>query len=314
MIDEITIRNKRTGEEIVMDKTGNTGFIISEIDWDTAKVTNESYRIPFQVGETLSSTVVGTRVPTITGYVVSLQVPELGTTWEDYYNGVRQNIEYSKNILNRFISIYDYYEIIAGNYYLTGKPTQPVKYFYDENENNEVLCLFELEFGCYDPMFRKVGGSIETFYKIDNMFHFPMHPTNENPIVFGLQNIVTSKAIINNGDVPTGLKATIRPKNDNIEGFILINSTNGQKLVVNEPMNLDDYIFFNTLLGEEDIYIYKSEEEETISLVGDISIESAFIQLERGENDISYEITGQSEGLLEIDLEYFDGYFNIKEI
>lgn len=313
MIDEITIRNKRTGEEIVMDKTGNTGFIISEIDWDKAKVTNESYRIPFQIGETLSGTVVGTRVPTITGYVVSLQAPELGTTWEEYYNGLKQKIEDGKDKLNRFISIYDDYEIIVGEYYLTGRPTQPIKYSYDENENNEVLCLFELEFGCYDPMFQISNGTDEKFYEVKNMFHFPIHPTSDNPLVFGIEGTVTRKTIINNGDVSCGLVMTIRPLYASTSGFVLTNINTGEQFKLTYDVNTDDYIVLNTLLGEEDIYVVNEESGKTQSLIPVIDIDSTFLQLQRGENELIYE-TNEENGRLDIDITYFERFFNIKEI
>ena len=313
MIDEITIRNKRTGEEIVMDKTGNTGFIISEIDWDKAKVTNESYRIPFQIGETLSGTVVGTRVPTITGYVVSLQAPELGTTWEEYYNGLKQKIEDGKDKLNRFISIYDDYEIIVGEYYLTGRPTQPIKYSYDENENNEVLCLFELEFGCYDPMFQISNGTDEKFYEVKNMFRFPIHPTSDNPLVFGIEETVTRKTIINNGDVSCGFVMTIRPLYASTSGFVLTNINTGEQFKLTYDANTDDYIVLNTLLGEEDIYIVNEESGKTQSLIPVIDIDSTFLQLQRGENELMYE-TNEENGRLDVDITYFERFFNIKEI
>lgn len=314
MIDEITIQNMRTGETIVMDKTGNTGLVISEIDWDSASVTNESYRIPFQIGETLSSTVVGTRVPTITGYVVSNNTPILGTTWEEYYNTQKKDIENKKDNLNKFISIYDTYRIIAGDFYLEGIPRQPIKYSYDENENNEVLCLFEIELGCYDPTFKRVGGSVETFYELINMFHLPMNPTDSEPLVFGEESLVTQKTINNLGDVSTGMVVTIVPLYNSVSGFTLTNVTTGEQLKIKYTINTDSYIVLNTRLGEEDIYIVDKETGNTQSLISVIDIDSAFIQLQRGENMLLYSINEESDGKLDISIEYTERFFNIKEL
>lgn len=61
MINEIVIENKRTEENITINKDGSTGFVIDEMDWDTPSISNESYRIPFQIGETISSTVWHTK-------------------------------------------------------------------------------------------------------------------------------------------------------------------------------------------------------------------------------------------------------------
>ena len=314
MIDEITIQNMRTGETIVMDKTGNTGLVISEIDWDSASVTNESYRIPFQIGETLSSTVVGTRVPIITGYVVSLQTPQLGITWEQYFQNQKEGIENMKGKLNSFISIYDTYRIIAGDFYLEGVPRQPIKYSYDENENNEVLCLFEIELGCYDPTFKRVGGNVSNFYELTNGFILPMHPTEEEPLIFGIENRVTTKTIMNNGDVSGGFVAKITVANGVMNGFILLNQSTGEILNVVDTLQANDYVVLNTKLGEENIYLHRAEDNIDISLISNISIDSAFIQLQRGENILSYEVGEDSVGVLDIDLEYMERYFNIKEI
>lgn len=314
MIDEITIQNMRTGETIVMDKTGNTGLVISEIDWDSASVTNESYRIPFQIGETLSSTVVGTRVPTITGYVVSNNTPVLGTTWEEYYKAQKEDIENKKDNLNKFISIYDTYRIIAGDFYLEGVPRQPIKYSYDENENNEVLCLFEIELGCYDPTFKRVGGNTETFYELINMFHLPMNPTSSSPLVFGERRITTQKTINNMGDVSTGMVITIEPLYGNVSGFTITNVSTGEQFKITYTMDTDSYIVLNTRLGEEDIYIVDRESGDTQSLISVIDIDSAFLQLQRGENLILCVTSDEDDGELDVTIEYTERFFNIKEM
>lgn len=314
MIDEITIQNMRTGETIVMNKTGNTGLVISEIDWDSASVTNESYRIPFQIGETLSSTVVGTRVPTITGYVVSNNTPILGTTWEEYYNAQKEDIENKKDNLNKFISIYDTYRIIAGDFYLEGIPRQPIKYSYDENENNEVLCLFEIEIGCYDPTFKRVGGNTETFYELINMFHLPMNPTSSDPLVFGERRITTQKTINNMGDVSTGMVIAIEPLYGSVSGFTITNVSTGEQFKITYTMDMDSYIVLNTRLGEEDIYIVDRESGDTQSLISVIDIDSAFLQLQRGENLILCETSNEADGELDVTIEYTERFFNIKEM
>lgn len=314
MIDEITIQNMRTGETIVLDKTGDTGLVISEIDWDSASVTNESYRIPFQIGETLSSTVVGTRVPTITGYVVSNNTPVLGTTWEEYYKAQKEDVENKKDNLNKFISIYDTYRIIAGDFYLEGIPRQPIKYSYDENENNEVLCLFEIELGCYNPTFKCVGGNTETFYELINMFHLPMNPTSSGPLVFGERKITTQKTINNMGDVSTGMVITIEPLYGSISGFTITNVSTGEQFKITYTMDMDSYIVLNTRLGEEDIYIVDRESGDTQSLISVIDIDSAFLQLQRGENLILCETSNEADGELDVTIEYTERFFNIKEM
>lgn len=314
MIDNIIIQNMRTNETITMDKTGNTGYVISEIDWDEANVTNESYRIPFQIGETLSSTVVGTRVPTITGYVVSDIIPELGTKWNDYFKQQKEDIINKKDYLNKFISIYDTYRIIAGDYYIEGVPRRALKYSYEENENNEVLCLFEIEIGCYDPTFKKNGGTNIFFVEINNLFHLPFYSTDNKKLVFGVQKVVNQKILYNNGDVSTGFIAIIKNYGGKVKIFTIMNQTTGEQIKINKELTEEFYIYYNTILGQEDVYIINQETGVKESLISEISIDSAFIQLQRGENNILYVVGEESNGVLDIEIEYYERFFNIKEM
>ena len=70
MVQEIKIQNTVTGKSLKINKSDRP-FILQSVNWDTPAVTMESYRVPFQIGETLSGVMVGTRKPTITGYIVS---------------------------------------------------------------------------------------------------------------------------------------------------------------------------------------------------------------------------------------------------
>lgn len=314
MVDEIILRNKRTGEEIKIDKTGDTGFVLSEIDWGTAEINNESYRIPFQVGETLSSTVVGTRVPTITGYVVSNSMPTLGAKWNDYINNQKQEIINLKNVFNHFISIYDTYQIIAGDIYIEGIPSEPVRYSNQEDENNEVLCLFELEFNCYDPLFRKINIIDENFIEVVDRFRLPFTvPVDPgNTLIFGEYSRVQTKNIVNNGDVSTGFIMTIRTLQEAVSTVRMLNVTTGVSMEVHTDLQPDDYIVINTNLGQEDAYIHKVESDKDETLLSNIYLKSKFIQLERGDNYITYQTDNNS--VLDIEIQYDEKYFNFKEM
>lgn len=326
MIDSIIIQNMRTNETITMDKTGNTGYVISEIDWDEANVTNESYRIPFQIGETLSSTVVGTRVPTITGYVVSDIVPELGTKWNDYFKQQKEDIIEKKDYLNKFISIYNTYKIIAGDYYIEGTPRKALKYSYEENENNEVLCLFEIELGCYYPLFKKINMNEEKYTEIKDNFHFPFFSVSEDSpvwgetyyttytIVFGIEERIYSKQINNNGNVEVGMLLKIDVVFDDIKGFTIFNTTTGEKIQIEGDFLNGDVIYINTIQGQEDVYLYREGVYHS-SLIGAMVLnDNDFMKLQRGENNITIEVIEGSEGNAQLTISYTEGYFNIKEI
>lgn len=314
MVDEIILKNKRTGEEIKIDKTGDTGFVLSEIDWDTAEINNESYRIPFQVGETLSSTVVGTRVPTITGYVVSNSMPTLGIKWNDYINNQKQEIINLKNVFNHFISIYDTYQIIAGDVYIEGIPSEPVRYSNKEDENNEVLCLFELEFNCYNPMFISVNRKNESFFEEEKKFKFPFFATvnSDNKMVFGTYSNVQTKNIFNKGDVQTGFIMKIKVLEQNTNIIEIKNITTNVSMLIHMSLNAGDIITINTNNGYEDACVYYNNTMTEESILSNLYIGKSFMKLERGDNYINY--TTENESLLEIEIEYDEKYFNFKEM
>ena len=153
MIDKIVIRNIENGEEQEIS-SDNPVFVLDSIDWDSPSVSMESYRVPLQVGQTLSGVPGGTRKPTVTGYIVAdtSKIKALGKTWEEFFDEQEQQIEESKEKLDKLISVYQDVVIKAGEYFLDARPTQPPKYSTERKENNEVMCLFTLEFECYKPL------------------------------------------------------------------------------------------------------------------------------------------------------------------
>ena len=286
------------------------------MDWDTPSISNESYRIPFQIGETISSTVVGTRKPKLTGYVVSNKLIPTGTTWENYYKEQEKDIIGFKTRLNSFLNIYDDYEIIAGDYYLKCRLNEPIKYSVKESENNEVLCLFTAEFTCYNPMFFEVERSKSEFRHIDKRFHFPLTIPQETGIIIGVEELSVTKTIENTGDVKAGFIAVMKVINGEVKHPALRNLTTGEQIkvfdsVVVDSFETEDYIVINTNNGEENIYYYDSSEEKTKDLIGEITLDSVFFQLQKGENIVMYEVDDSSTGQLEVTLYYDNQYFNI---
>ena len=63
--------NTDTQEEIELNKGGNGRFVLDSIDWDMPTIEQETYRVPFQIGKTLEGMTVGTRKPSLVGYVVA---------------------------------------------------------------------------------------------------------------------------------------------------------------------------------------------------------------------------------------------------
>ena len=77
------IRNIENGEEQEIGFDSPV-FVLDSIDWDSPSISMESYRVPFQIGQTLSGVTVGTRKPTVKGCGVADmgKIGALGKAWE----------------------------------------------------------------------------------------------------------------------------------------------------------------------------------------------------------------------------------------
>ena len=104
MVKKVTLTNSVTKDSIVI--SSNDGYyIIDEIDWDTPSVEMSAYRVPYQIGQSYAGLTVGTRKPTITGYVVAKDV-EQASTWEQYWQNCETAVQDKKEELDRIVSIY----------------------------------------------------------------------------------------------------------------------------------------------------------------------------------------------------------------
>ena len=54
MIQELQIINKVNGQQLSLARDGSTQYILDEIDWDVPSVSFSTYRVPFQIGASLS--------------------------------------------------------------------------------------------------------------------------------------------------------------------------------------------------------------------------------------------------------------------
>lgn len=303
MIETIKIKNLVTEDEITIDKTGTNIdeagsstsanlLILDKVDWDTPIISLEAYEIPFQVGQTLAGVKVGTRKPTISGYIVAnITNNILGMTWENYYNAQLNQIKKTKDVLNRFISVFEDVEIQAGGYKLKARPSSPVKYSNEEMLNNEVVCYFTLEFECFEPMFykEKTAGSASTS---------------------------VSRTINNKGDIDVGCVIKVT-SSTTVKGFRIMNAQTGNYIGVDETVSIQsgDYIEINTEKGQENIVFYDDSEGTTTNIISKLINGSKFLQIKKGVCDYVKSIISSGTGTLSsvsLQFTYSEKYFTIE--
>lgn len=312
MIKQLSIQNMKTNDilEFVADKPP---FIIDTIDWDMPSVSMDSYRVPFQVGTTLSGVTVGTRKPTVTGYITAnLEQDEiLGMTWKEYFEKQEKAIQENKMKLDKLISVYQDVLIMVGEYSLQSRPTQPPKYSIDVKENNEVLCYFSLEFECYNPLFYK-GSKYANLATISGGFHFPLIIPPEK-VMFGEIFRRQSISIENSGDADVGCIIRIKANGGVVKNPKIYN-VNTNEFLDFDGVTLDngDYITIKTDIGEENAIKHDISTSTDTSIIGNLKPKSSFFQIKQGNNFYAYSVAEDYVNNIEVSIEFTERYFNIK--
>lgn len=312
MIKQLIIQNVKTNDilEFVADKPP---FIIDTIDWDMPSVSMDSYRVPFQVGTTLSGVTVGTRKPTVTGYITAnLEQEEIiGMTWKEYFEKQEKAIQENKMKLDKLISVYQDVLIIVGEYFLKARPTQSPKYSTDMKENNEVLCYFSLEFECYNPLFYK-GSKHVNLAAISGGFHFPLIIPPEK-IMFGEIFSRQSINIENSGDADVGCIIRIKANGGVVKNPKIYN-VNTNEFLEFDGVTLDngDYITIKTDIGEENAIKHDISTATDISIIGNLKSKSSFFQIKQGSNFYAYSVAEDYVNNIEVSIEFTERYFNLK--
>lgn len=312
MIKQLSIQNMTTNDilEFVADKPP---FIIDTIDWDMPSVSMDSYRVPFQFGTTLSGVTVGTRKPTVTGYITAnLEQEEIiGMTWKEYFEKQEKAIQENKMKLDKLISVYQDVLIIVGEYFLKARPTQSPKYSTDMKENNEVLCYFSLEFECYNPLFYK-GSKHVNLAAISGGFHFPLIIPPEK-IMFGEIFRRQSINIENSGDADVGCIIRIKASGGIVKNPKIYN-VNTNEFLEFDGVTLDngDYITIKTDIGEENAIKHDISTATDISIIGNLKSKSSFFQIKQGSNFYAYSVAEDYVNNIEVSIEFTERYFNLK--
>lgn len=294
--------------------TGSVPFVLDSIEWDSPAVSMEKYRVPFQIGNSLSGIIVESRKPVLYGYVVA---DTSGKEYEnvsvqEYYSMQEKEIRQKKGVLNKFISVYDDIVLSVEGYYITGRPTSPVKYSSTEKENNDVLCRFSVELECLDPMFYVDSRAVSLFSTV-RRFYFPGSIPAGDGIIFGELRSNNIAYIENNGDVETGIKITIEAVSGSVINPVL------RKAYTQEFLAFEGLIVSqgNTLLittgeGKENAVLHDVSSGEDITVVGYVDVKSTFLKAERGTTIYTYEADGGTESNGNVTIEVTDCFFNIE--
>lgn len=297
-----------------MNKDRTSCFVLDSIIWDSPSVSMETYRVPFQVGESISGVTVGSRSPVIVGYVINTlnAGSMLGRTWEEYYKEQEKQIEQSKMELDKIISVYQDIKIEANGYYLDARPSSPVIYSSNEQENNEILCMFTINLKCCKPMFYRDSITVN-LATTEGAFHFPLIIPQDKGIIFGEIMKRQSIMIQNDGDVDASCVIVVRAIGGTLKDPRIYNVVTGEYIEFSGvEMNEGDYIVITSETGEENAMLHKSEDSSVVSVVGYVIDGSKYLKIKRGSGYYAYQVEQQYQYNIEVTITYIPKYFNIR--
>lgn len=201
MIESLTLKNDLLNTSVIINKT-DSPYILDEADFGVIESSHNSSKYFGQIGNTLLSSTLGTRVVSISGWII-------GDTEEIIQN--------RKKVLNAMINPLNDITLTYKTYQIKVRPKSTIKYSTSYKENNEVFCKFLISGICYKPLFENV---------------------TEKSIAIGTSTSVVNDGTIETG-FEIKMTATGAVKNPKIllstGGFILIDKTlaNGETIVIN---------------------------------------------------------------------------------
>ena len=270
MIESIKIRNESTGKIIKLDMS-EANYLIYDgsIDWGTVDVSHNTFQYPTQIGAYISSTVVGTRDISISGWII-------GDTL--------QEIEQKKDYLSKHINPLQNVTILVGEYSISGKPDSNLNVGNSYSENNEAMCKFLISIFCSNPMFLLSNAIDVSIADTQGMFGFPLIFKPEG-IILGLRKKSLFTDVTNDGAIEVGMTVTIEAlgttKNPRI-----INVNTNEYMRINKTMVAGEKIVINTNKGERSVYGYVNGEKENYFDYFDF--DNVWLQVPNGISTFTY--------------------------
>ena len=137
---------------------------------------------------------------------------------------------------------------------------------------------------CPEPYFLDVNSNMTEFSITSNLFEFPFSIPAEG-IPFSNTVINSTKSIINNGDIESGLKIELHATSTVLNPKIF-NEDTGEYFILNVEMQEGDDIIINTNKGEKGVkHIHNGI---TSNIINTIEPGSSWLQIDPGDNMFLY--------------------------
>lgn len=157
---------------------------------------------------------------------------------------------------------------------------------------------------CPNPYLQSLEAIYIDISKTIGLFEFPFDIA-ESGIEIAEYNENRRTAILNFGDLETGIVITLSALSDNIVDPIIYNSLTGEYMLINETLNKGDRIVIDTNKGKKSIT--KIEDGEETNIINSLSGSSSWLQIGTGYNEFTYN-ADNNEPFLQVVFEYNNQY------
>lgn len=299
MVENIILTNQATQAKLELDMVTTPYYILDKVDWGQIGATHHSFKYVNQVGLYVTGTSLETRDGvSIIGWVIADTENQMSTR---------------KQMLNSFVNPQQLLKLEYRDYVLDILPSKTIQYSASVEENNEVMCKFQITATAFDPLFRKVNENKVAAASTKGMFHFPLmigvidngYPT----IMFGLRQPSLIIDVFNSGAVKTGFRMIFKALGT-LKNPSLINVNTQQFFKINKTMSPGEEIEVNTTIGEKKITGRLNGEEHNYFKYRDF--DSKWLQLEVGDNLFRYDAE-ENIGGLEVYIYFNDRYLEVQQ-
>lgn len=280
----------------------NEDYLLTDdgVDWGSIGVTHNTYQYPTQLGVSESSTVIGTRDISITGWIIGNTVKE---------------IESKKAILSKEVNPLQKVRITANGYFIEGSPSSNVVYGKTLSENNEVMCKFLLNIFCPYPLFRTATAVEVPIADTLGKFGFPLVIPKNTGVIMGLRKKSLFTDLVNDGAVSVGLVITLEATGT-VNNPEIVNVSTKEVIKINKVLCSGEKVVINTSEGERSV-IGKIDYEEERSYFGYFDYDNDWMQLPLGISTFTFK-SRDSEGFedetykkLNVTISYRSALYNL---
>lgn len=275
-IEEVTLRNLATGEELFLSERGKEYVLDGRPDWDYATATVNFVGYVNQIGGEKTNTKINTRPMNIVAWAVA--------------DG-NENMKKCKEFLNRFVNPFQDIRLFYREYYIDFTPSSSVKYAKNYQENNEVLCKFEIAGTCGVPLFAYKEKEVVSLPLSLPIKVFPLQIPETTGAPLGLAGDGAERVVNNKGSVDTWYTMYIEPGESPIENPKISITYKGltnqpdSYIELKETIAIGETLIIDSTYGKESIMI-KENDGSIRDVFTKMTRESTLFLLGQGENVI----------------------------